>query len=720
VECHDFKQEDIVKRFATWFGVLALFGITANVAAGGSIVFASGDTEVRVEAAKDLLQVASLKCVPTGLDWIAGAAENASIPLIAFIEIEGRQVPVRWRFTGIEKSSTPNSHVLCFRCDEPPLELRSIWHAHSGPGPVEHVIEITNQTGKTILLPLQPTLAFSTRAGSKGGLEEWWVERGGSRPSDFGTHREPIGPSFKSSLVSTPHGGPIPWWSIQDRQKRGGWYAGIEFSGFVRMALQTGKNGTEPVGPLRAVFGLGKSDSEDAAYRTRLAAGETFTTPTVFVGCYAGEVDDGANRLRRWVESHLRPSSSANLPLLVSNSWGSGMIIDEALAHRMIDTAAGLGMEMFHVDAGWYRHVGDWRTDPIKFPAGMTGLARYTHDKGLLFGLWIAWTQGGDRLDPARPGAVFSVQDPMMKPWFPTDYPTTWKCSDFTGATVCLGEPKAVEWCLRDMRRAVPEFKLDLLEHDQRQIVDSCNRPGHRHTGSPIDVAYHAALGYYQVQDGLRKDIPNLLFEDCCDGGNIVDYGIVRRTHYISITDTYDPLSNRRAFYDSSYALPPAMCECYVENRPGKTPANFLYMLRSGLMGWCTMMTDLSSWTPEQKAASKRQFEIYKQSLRPLIQHANLYHISQRPDGRRWDGMQYYNPADGRGVLFAFRGTTNQRSHQFRLKGLEPDARYRLTCEDASSPPCTMIGRQLLDTGLIVDLAEPESSEMVHMVRMPR
>ena len=611
----------------------------------------------------------------------------------------------------------PRAQVLRFQCDEPALELRSIWQGHAGPGPVEHEIQITNRTGKAILLPLQPTLAFSVPVVRGHVLEEWWVERGGSRPSDVGTHCEPIGPGFRKSLVSTPYGGPIPWCSVQDPQRHEGWHAGIEFSGFVRMALQADGDGKPPAHRLRAVLGLGKSDVEDAAYRTRLAAGETFATPAVLLGCYAGEVDDGANRLRRWVETRLRPASSANLPLLVSNSWGCGMAVDEALAHRMIDAAADLGLEMYHVDAGWYRRVGDWRPDPGKFPAGMAELARYSHSKGLRFGLWIAWTQGGDQPDEARPGAVLSVHDPAMKSWFPTDYPKSWKNSDFTGATVCLGERKAVDWCLRDMRRAVPEFTLDLLEHDQHLIVESCNRPDHRHTASAIDVAYHATLGYYRVQDGLRSAFGNLLFEDCCNGGNLVDYGILRRTHYVSITDTYDPLSNRQAFYDASYALPPAMCECYVEQRPGKTPANFLYMLRSGMMGWCTMMTDLSRWTPGQKSAARRQFEIYKQRLRPLIQHGNLYHVSERPDGRRWDGIEYYHPADGRGVLFAFRGTTAERSHPFRFKGLEPAARYQLVCEDASIPPCVMTGRQLMETGLTVVLTETESSDLVHLAR---
>ena len=255
-----------------------------------------------------------------------------------------------------------------------------------------------------------------------------------------------------------------------------------------------------------------------------------------------------------------------------------------------------------------------------------------------------------------------------------------------------------------------------MLEHDQVMIVQQCGRREHRHTASPIDVAYHAARGYYRVQDGLRKSFPDLLLEDCCNGGNLVDYGILRRTHFVSITDVYDPLSNRRAFYDSSYALPPAMCECYVENRPGKTPANFVYMLRSGMMGWCTIMTDMTRWTPAQQAAAQRQFVLYKKTLRPLIQQADLYHVSQRPDGRRWDGIEYYDRRRV-GECCSLSGARHRkRSTASCSKAWIPDAippgvRRRLQPARRDDRPGIGRNRSL---GLA---PEPESSELVHLSR---
>ena len=124
---------------------------------------------------------------------------------------------------------------------------------------------------------------------------------------------------------------------------------------------------------------------------------------------------------------------------------------------------------------------------------------------------------------------------------------------------------------------------------------------------------------------------------------------MLRRTHYVSITDAYDPLSNRRAFYDSSYALPPAMCECYVENRPGKTPANFRLhapQRDDGMVYDHDRHEPLDARAAGRGAAGVRDLQ---EGPAPLIQRADLYHVSERPDGRRWDGMQYYDRGTGRG-----------------------------------------------------------------------
>jgi alpha-galactosidase len=387
--------------------------------------------------------------------------------------------------------------------------------------------------------------------------------------------------------------------------------------------------------------------------------------------------------------------------------------------------AARLGLEMFHLDAGWFRGVGDWYPNPQKFPHGIAALADEAHRLGLKFGLWVDWTQAGTDTEP---GAI-NVHDPKVRDWLTRDVADDWKPEDFKGVTIDIGDPPARDWCARELERLVSDYHMDMLEHDGYLVAKGCTRDDHPHTscagsilGSPpflqsacsTDVSYHAVKAYYELYQDLRQNHPHLLLEACNDGGRMVDFGTAAHTDYFSITDSYDPVSNRRAFYDASHVLPAAMLECYVEKYPATSLAHFVYALRSGMMGWCTIIQDTTAWTSEQRSAASRAFETYKSRLRPLIREADLYHISTRPDGIHWDALEYFAPDRGEGVVYTFRGSAStETNHTFRLQGLRPGAQYRLHFEDHSSPDRTVSGRNLERSGLVVTLPTPETSELV-------
>jgi alpha-galactosidase len=244
-----------------------------------------------------------------------------------------------------------------------------------------------------------------------------------------------------------------------------------------------------------------------------------------------------------------------------------------------------------------------------------------------------------------------------------------------------------------------------LREEEGSLLVESSNA---------TDVSYHSVRAYYGIHSALRQRHPDLLLEVCNDGGRMVDFGSAAHADYFSITDTYDPVSNRRAFFDTSHVLPPAMLESYIEKWPTPYIETFSYMLRSGMMGWATIMLDTTAWTEAQHAAAKREFQIYKSELRSFIRSADLYHISERPDGIHWDGVEYFDPQRRRGVMYVFRGSTEaESSHTFALKGLRTDARYRVRFHDQSSADTTATGHQLLERGLTIRLPRPNSSELV-------
>jgi alpha-galactosidase len=446
-------------------------------------------------------------------------------------------------------------------------------------------------------------------------------------------------------------------------------------------------------------------------------------------------VDGAGNQLRPWVRAVLNNPltwKDPQYPLLVNNSWGSGMAVDEALALRMIGESKELGLEMFHIDAGWFRGVGDWYPDAKKFPHGLAYIADEAHRQGLRFGIWTDWTQAA--LD-TEPGAL-NARDPKVRDWLVADVAADWKPEEFKGQTIDIGVPAAHDYAAKEVKRIVEDYHLDMLEHDGYLVAQGCTHDDHPHeppnkstmrvahqwggdfvlADNSTDVSYHAVRAYYDIYAKLRSEHPGLLLEICNDGGRMVDFGSAAHGDYFSITDSYDPLSNRRAFFDASHLLPAAMLESYVEKWPTPSLDNFLYMLRSGMMGWTTIMLDTTAWSPEQHEAARHAFDLYKRELRPLIRDARLYHVSERPDGVRWDGMEYWDAKRGKGVVFAFRGTTREEDeHRFALLGLDDGKRYRLHFEDKSAPDRYVSGWELRTTGLAVALRQPLSSELVFL-----
>ena len=350
-----------------------------------------------------------------GQKWINGEQES----LLPFVWQNGKRVPLRWTLD--ESASHSDAHMVRFIYNAQPVPLRLTWtwQARANIGPIEHRIRIKNLSQGEIWIPLQDSFRFCWHIAATENLREMYIDKGAGEPTKIGTHDVdvPVGYQWKgvSSTYATdaPPREIIPWMMVEHPHTESGWYAGIEFSGRTRLTLQRNRE------YLSGEIGL---NPDPGPFRTRLEPQETFETPTIFLGAFTDGADGLGNVLRPWVRTTLMNPvtwKNPNFPLLVNNSWGSGMDVNEAIAKRMIRDSADLGLEMFHLDAGWFRGVGDWVPDPRKFPNGLATISDYAHAHGLKFGLWVNWAEAG--ID-TNPGAL-NVFNPSTRDWLVADVP---------------------------------------------------------------------------------------------------------------------------------------------------------------------------------------------------------------------------------------------------------------------------------------------------------
>lgn len=699
--------------------ILSLFVSLACSGASKQWRLKTDDTQLTVSVRDNRIFLTDLSSTVNRTGWLM---QDSPVPLISHIWIGDREVQTSWsllneasnfaEFSFLPRSAEGRGTVtLTFVNAEPKLRLQSIWRARPGRGPIEHWIEIQNQSNERVTIPHQESLQLSSLAiEAPKQTSLWWIKRGGSNAStQGGVFVEPMAAHHEITLASNPEDGasPVPWMAIQNGEK-GGVYVGWEFSGLGRVVAKTG----DATNVLDVRVGL------HPGFKTDINPGEALTIPPAFVGCYAGDLDDGAYTLHRFILEKLRPRVPRDYadPTLAYNLYldAGGNKATEADVLRSVATCHELGFETFMPDAMWFPETGDWRWDPKRFPHGIEPIERAVHGDGMKLALWCAWTNGGVSSDP---GAL-SIRGPVAHPdWFRSDVPKDWQPAAFSGAQVCLGCDEAKQWAIAKTQWLVAHHNLDYLKHDISPIVTSCTRTDHRHHFG-TDASYWATMGYYDVQEKLLANNPGLMLEDCSGGGQIKDFGIVQRTHYVVATDTLSNLPDRQAIYDSTYCFPPLVLEAYTYDRAypvkGDEPGPFLW--RSGMMSaWQIDPTDTDRWTDSEREITRRHTEIYKEWIRPMLQDVKVHHILPRPDGVHWDGMFYFSEPIKRGMLYIFRPDAPEDSQTIRLKGLDEKKSYWIWGEDASLAPAQKSGRDLMRDGVMINLPARYSSDLVYV-----
>ena len=629
-----------------------------------SWTLATDDTRLTlgVTAASELV-VRELCCPATGWNWIANPVAFGLLPQV---EAAGKPQALRWRFVGAAVEERDGRNLsLRFACADPALEVVSRWNARPGPGPVHHSMFVTNRSTRPVTIGEQPTFDLDLA----GAATLWSFHSDGGTPDPVGVYRRPLAagpPGRRYSVRTAPTGEFIPL-VVLEASGRHGVYVGLEWS-YCRIEAVTLSGGASPGVRVRA--------GNLADLRTELAPGETCEIRPGFLGAYRGDLDDAGNRLRRWLLRYRVPGVLRQDPGYPKVQWNAFGATGKAPAswdpvekkyYPLIDDVAPLGFEEVMIDVGWWQG-NEPDSDRADWPSGMRRAADYAHAKGLRFGLY--WT---DNLDMATPAGRRQRADRIV--------------------------------------RLFREYHADMWRSDATR-------------GEVIASSYASTRGFYAMVDALAREIPGFQWENCSGGGRIKDYGAMRRAVKIFNSDTYSPLHVRQAFYDSSHAFHPIQIEGHLGSTDGlyrpRGVAGMKYAFRSMSMGAPEWFIDAPNggngsapWTGPEKDAVKACVDTYKARLRPLVRAADLYHVLPRPDGRKWDGVEYYDPAAGKGVVYLFKPLPEPAAETIRLKGLDARERYRVRFEDGTQAPTVRSGAELMEQGLRVTLEGAEASELV-------
>lgn len=543
--------------------------------------------------------------------------------------------------------------------------------------PAPHIVSSANLLPWTFAEPNQRMRLFFVGQWHIGG------EEANFEPHlfDFARWSQPV------EMKTGSYGLHITWATIRDRQDHGlafGW----EFDGRSRARFLQ-----DPEGRFRTMV-----EVEELNHAVR--PGQEFAVPGAFLGVFQGDWDEAGYRTQRFVEAALAAPNPDrdNFPYLMWDSWGYQYEIDEGLLMAAARRAAEAGVEVFTVDLGWAVNIGDWRPDPSRFPNGLRPLSDYVRSLGMKFGLHMAFSEASPESPVLIDHPEWTADNDMWRGYF--------------GALgLCLSHEPVTDWVSGEIIRVVRDYGVDWLLQDGENIVKPCRRPDHTHR--PGDSNYsNAVKGLNEIQRRVKAELPDLLWENCEDGGNIMTYNMVG--HYVTsiINDNASPTITRQSVYGATYALPPRYTDRYVERDPWS-----VWDTRTHFFGGpVILMNRIADWYDFQMETMQREAALYK-SIRTLIRDGKVYHLTPRPDGFLNDAIQSHDPVSERSVIFVYREQGDRDQEVIRPKGLDPVERYRVRLVEAGTES-VWSGAALKDEGIRVPLPERCHAEVILIERL--
>jgi len=610
-----------------------------------------------------------------GFNWVKSPSV---MPFVRQADIGSDSFATNWKYksaTVDRKNGTTIS--LLFKNAHPALELISMWQARKGPGPIRHSLFIKNLSGEIVTIHNQESIDINV-AGPASQTSVVYINDDASLPDSIGVYKHLLNKAFSKDLRISEIQDWIPFVAL-DAANSNGMYIGWEWS-IGRVGIAKEKNA--------AVVTLKAGCGDD--FKTNILTGETFSVPPGFIGTYKGDLDDCGNSLRKYLFNYSMPAMIRNDKSFPKTEWNAFAALGkeqggwdpvESKFYPLIDDIAPLGFEEVVIDVGWWSGYGDPGhiiVDSVDWPLGIPAAAQYAKDRGMRFGLY-----------------------------------------DNENENLTSDSGKSERF--RDISFLIKGLNADFYRSDATAGPIATGSYGkNQRAGFKADVSYWAIKGFYEVIDSVYKTIPGFLWENCSNGGGLKDYGALKRASKVQNQDIYYPVDARRSFYDASHAFHPMQLASVVGSWKAWQAEGSVYEYRSGSMGASYWHPDAPNggnggpvWTVKHKADIKKAVATYKEKLRPLIRDANLYHIFSRPDSIHWDGVQYYNPATQRGVVYIFKPKDIGDRYTIKLKGLDPKINYQITFEDGSNNSTVIKGSVLMKAGIEVVLKGELVSELM-------
>ena len=642
-----------------------------------------------------------------------------------------------WRVVRHKISASPgrSEESVTWRAPTGELQVRAAVVVYKGYGATEWTVSFTNPSSNTSHRLSEVLAADTVINGSPKAPYVLHHFNGSSQQAnDYAPQTSLLAPGTAQLLYPVggrPSNGTWPYFNIswEDHGAMvaigwpGQWTAQLLVDEHEGLRLKAGMTSADP---LQHSY----SDVADALLLdTILEPGEEVRTPLIVIMPWSADSWLLAqNTWRRWMVDYNLPRFGGSLPTPITPTTGNlSLLPDQSEELSAIDTYARQRTTRDHggfythwwVDAGWYaipsflpqdwsNGVGDWFSDPKRFPDGMRPTFQRAMDHGMKSLLWSEPERVGfgTELFNQHRDWLIAPPDPGVDASYLLDFGNAdawaWSVEHFDSIVT----NQAAQGHELDVFRQ--DFNMDPLDY-----WNANDKPGRTGMTQVKHVTGHLAFW-----DELRRRHPRLWIDSCASGGRRNDLETMRRSVPLLRSDyQFEPTGNQCQTYGISLWLP------YFGTGVGPQTTNDgawgpgQYVVRSSLAPSYASSVDAGTASEEDWALLRTMNEEFVRIQDDLL-YSDFYPLTEFSlENDVWMAFQFDRPAAGSGVVLVFRRPDAQAATmRFILHGLDAGGHYRIENFDLSGTEL-LSGKSLMQQGLEFSLLDAPTSAIVHYER---
>lgn len=419
-------------------------------------------------------------------------------------------------------------------------------------------------------------------------------------------------------------------------------------------------------------FSGGLADRELGHWCKTLQPGERFTSPTAWITCVQGGLDDCCAALTAAQAGPLNklPKSERTLPVLFNEwttSWGNP---NHDNMTALAGSLRGSGIKYLVMDSGWYKPAGgtwdsaqgEWIPNAAMYPQGLRATADAIRACGLVPGIWFEMEVVGSASPLFHHPELLLHRDGQPITAGPRRF-------------LDLRKPEVIEHLAERVIGTLRAGNFGYLKVDYNENIGI----GADGAESPGEALRQHLTGVVSFFRRLRTEIPQLVIENCSSGGHRLEPTMMGLTAMSSFSDAHECPEIPIVAANLHRLMQPAQSQVWAVLRHFADLRRTVYLLAGGFLGRLCLSGDFATLRPEQRTLVAAAIALYERAA-PVIRHGRSY--------RHGPDVLAYRHAEGWQAVVRVGATGRQAlvvAHTFAKPGATtikvplPKARWRVT-----------------------------------------